>query len=115
VGRAARAHDAVERREVDLEDVAVEEEERSQRLVLRRGADALAHGEVREEGVDLGLAHLGGMALVVEEDVAARPRDVGLLRAQAVVPRADRVAHAVEQARLSRRGRSVAGGAHAVV
>ena len=57
-------------------------------------------GEVGDEGVDLGLAHLERVALVVKEDVAADPADVGLFRAQAVVAGADRVADAVEQARL---------------
>ncbi len=87
--------------EVLLEDVAVEKHEGRERLGLGRGADGALDGEMRDEGVDLGLGHLEGMALVVKEDVAADPADVGLLGAQAVVAGADRLAHAVEQARLA--------------
>ena len=85
-----------------LEDVAVEKEKRAQGLGLRRGADGAFDGEVGDERVDLGLAHLHRVALVVKEDVAPDPADVGLFGAQAVVARADRVAHAVEEPGLDR-------------
>jgi len=38
------------------------------------------------------------MALAMEEDVAAHPRDVSLLGAAAIVTGADRLANAVEEA-----------------
>jgi len=40
---------------------------------------------VSEEGFDLGGAHLGRVALVVEEDVALDPTDVGFFGAEGVV------------------------------
>ena len=55
--------------------------------------------------VDLGRAHLGGMALAVEEDEAPDPGDVGLLGAAAVVACAQGLAHAVEQTGLGGVGR----------
>jgi hypothetical protein len=51
-----------------VQDVAVEEQERAQRLVLGGGGNLALDGEGAEEARDLGGAHLGGMALVVEED-----------------------------------------------
>ena len=50
-------------------------------------------------------AHVRGVALVVEEDVATDPRDIGLLGAAAVMSGADGYADAVEQSWLERAGR----------
>jgi L-alanine-DL-glutamate epimerase-like enolase superfamily enzyme len=83
--------------------VAVEKEEGREGLGLCRGAHGAFDGEMRDEGVDLGLAHLARMALVVKEDEAADPGDVRLLGPQAVVAGADRHADSVEQARLAGR------------
>src|SRR5438093_3086834 len=55
--------------------------------------------------VTSGRPHVGGVALVVEEDVAADPRDIGLLGAAAVMSGADGGADAVEQSWLERAGR----------
>ena len=44
------------------------------------------------------------MTLAVEEDVPADPRDVGLLRAPAVVPGAGSLAEALQQAGLRSAG-----------
>ena len=49
-----------------------EEEECGQRLVLRRGAHLLTDRQMRQKGVDLELAHLGGVPQAVEV-VEARP------------------------------------------
>jgi len=51
--------------------MAVEEQERAQRLALGGGGDLALDGEGAEEARDRGGAHVGGMALAVEEDVAA--------------------------------------------
>ncbi len=55
------AHDVAEGLDGPPEDFAVKEQERAQGLGLGGGGDAAARGEVRNEGVDLGLAHLVGM------------------------------------------------------
>jgi hypothetical protein len=73
-------------------------------LVPGGSGDVLLDGEPTEELRDLSGAHLGRMALVVEQDVAADPRDVGLLGAAAAVACAERIADPVEQARRARLG-----------
>src|SRR5258708_89680 len=74
--RALGPDDVLELRERQFQDVSVKKEQRGERLVLRRGAHARLYGEARKEGVDLGLAHLPGMALAVEQYEAADPADV---------------------------------------
>jgi hypothetical protein len=98
-------HDVVEPRQVLLQHISVEEEQRAQGLVLGGGGDLSVHGQRAEELRHLGAAHPEGMALVVKEDVPAGPRDVGLLGAPTVVAGAHRRTHAVEQAGLRRPGR----------
>jgi len=61
-----------------VEDFAVEEEDGGEGLILGGGRDAAVVGEVEEEGLDFGCAHFERMALVVEENVAAHPVEVGL-------------------------------------
>ena len=98
--RALGADEILELRERLLEDVAVEKEKGAESLVLRGSGDMVPDREGREEGVDLGLSHFGGVPLVVKEDEALDPADVGLFGAQGVVARADGDAHAVEELRL---------------
>ena len=100
--RRVRADEFVQVRELPVEDPSIEEEQRGKRLILRRGADVAVHGEIRQESVDLRLAHLLRMALAVEEDEALDPGDVRLLGAEAVVLRAQRDADTIEQTRLLR-------------
>src|SRR3989338_6526594 len=102
--RALGAYDVVQPGQGDVEHVAVEEQERAERLVLGRGGDAALDRQRAQEAGDLGRSHLGRVALAVEEDVAADPRDVGLLGAPAVVTGTHGVAHAVEQPRFGRAG-----------
>ncbi len=73
-------------------------------LVLRRCRDLSIDGQRRQEARDLCRPHVGGMALAVEEDVAADPRDIRLLGAAAIVAGADRFADAVEEPWLRRTG-----------
>jgi len=84
--------------EVDTEDLAVEEEDGAERLVLSGCGDAPFDGEVGEEGLDLGGTHLAGVAFVVEEDEPFDPGDVGLFGADGVVFTADRVSDLIEEA-----------------
>ncbi len=80
------------------EDVSVQEEESGEGLVLGGGGDVEVYGEVSEEGFDFGGAHEGRMALLVEEDEAAYPVEVGGLRAERVVLTAEGEAQAIEKA-----------------
>jgi len=63
-------HNAVNPGEVPLQDLSVKEQQCAQGLVLRRGADLFLDPEMRQEGVDLRLGHLGGMPDMLEEDEA---------------------------------------------
>ena len=83
--RLAGSHQLVELADLAVQHVAVEEQQGAERLGLRGGADVLGHGEVGDEGVDLGLRHVGGVAEPVEADVPPHPAAVGLLGAAAVV------------------------------
>jgi hypothetical protein len=67
------ADDVVEPRKFDLQHVAVEEKKRAERLVLRGRGDLPVNGERRQERGDFGAAHLGRIALAVEEDVPLDP------------------------------------------
>jgi hypothetical protein len=96
--------DVVEPREVDAEHLAIQKEQGAQGLVLGGGGDLALHGEGRQERGDFGGAHLGRVALAVEEDVALDPVDVRLLGAAAVVADADGLAHAVEKSWLRQVG-----------
>ena len=65
------------------------EQQGTEGLVLRRGADVAVDGQVGQELVDLGGAEGGGVADAVEEDEAPDPPDVGVLGPGAVVEQAD--------------------------
>lgn len=83
--------------------VPVQEEQRGQRLVLRRRRHPRAHGERGQESLDLGFPQLRRMAATVEDDEAPDPAHVGLLRARAVMSRAKRGPHPIEELRRGRR------------
>lgn len=51
-----------------VQDMAIEKEQGAGRLILSGGGDVLIDGEIGQEGLHLGCAHLLGMALVVEEE-----------------------------------------------
>src|SRR3989304_3579146 len=96
---AFRVHDAVEPGDLLAEHLAVQEQQRAQRLVLRGGRHLPLNSERPRELRHLSRSHLGGMALAVKQDVPADPPDVRLFRATAVVARAYGVAHPVEESR----------------
>jgi len=102
--RAFRADYGAEGLDGPPEDFAVEEEKRAQGLRLGGSGHPPARGEIRDEGVDLGFAHFVGMPFTVENDEPPNPADVGLFGTDAVVARAERGTHAVEELhRLSQR------------
>jgi hypothetical protein len=77
----------------------VQEQQRAQRLVLRRGRDVPAIRQMLEKPRHLGLPHLHRVPLPVEQDVPPDPPDIRLLGATAVVARTDGQAHTIEQLR----------------
>ena len=104
------AGDAGDGTELTAEDRPVEEEEGVQRLVPGRGADAAVFGQPGQKRGDLGFAHVGRVALVMEEDETANPGDVGIGRAPAEVADGAGLTDLVEEARrragVCRRGSS---------
>jgi len=53
-----------------MEQLAIEEEEGAQGLVLGGGGDVFLHSQVGQEWVRLGGGHFGGVAYVAKIDVA---------------------------------------------
>jgi len=91
---------AVEPGQFDLEHLSVEEEDRSQRLVLRGRGHVTINGKVRQEILDLRAAKFRRVSLVMEKNVATGPEQILLLSAVAVVQRPQLVADLVEEARF---------------
>jgi len=85
VGGSPGTHD-VEVVERKAEDVAVQEQEGRESLVLSGGRDLLIGDEMGEEGFDFGGAHIARVAFdirctqsrVVKENILARPGSVGV-------------------------------------
>lgn len=83
--------------ELEVEDVAVEEEDGADGLVLGGGGGLAFDDEVGDELADLFGAHFFGVAFVVVEDVFANPFEVGFFGARGVLFEADVVAVVVEE------------------
>jgi hypothetical protein len=94
--RTLRTHDVLQPRQLALQNGLVEEQDRAERLVLRRGRYAPLNREMREEAFDLGLAEAAGMLALVKSDEAPGPVEVRLLGLEAVVPRTDLLSHDIE-------------------
>ena len=77
--------------DLDIEYVAVEEEDGTESLLLGGCGDIFFNGKMGEEGLDLFDSHVFGVSFVVEEDVAFDPFLVGLFGAEGVVFEADGV------------------------
>ncbi len=65
--------------QLELEHLAIEEEQRVQGYILGRGRDLALEGQVSEVGADLLGAHLARVALAVEEDKAPDRANIRLL------------------------------------
>jgi len=83
--------------DVFMEHFAVEEEDSRESLVLGGGGDVPFGGEVGEEGLNFGCAHLCRVAFLVKEDVAPDPIQVGFFGAVGVVFEADGFAQLFEE------------------
>ena len=68
-----------------FEDITIEKEEGGEGLVFWGRGDVVVGGQVGQGGFDLGGAHFGGVALVVEEGVTANPVEVLLFGAVGIV------------------------------
>ncbi len=81
----------------DVEDVAVEEEDGAEGLILGGGGDVFLGGEVSEVVLDFLDAHVFGVAFVVVEDEAFDPFAIGLFGAVGVVLDANGFGELVEE------------------
>ena len=68
----------------------------AKRLILSGSSHIALHGQVGQELLNLLFTHLLGVPLVMEQNVAPNPVDVGLLGADAVVFEADFCANLIE-------------------
>jgi len=74
-----RATELAQPRHVDAEDLAVEEEQRAQRLAMGGRSDAALVGEHDQEVLHLGCAEIARMAQPRPADEATHPIDIGFL------------------------------------
>ena len=89
----------------NVKNVAIEEKDGAEGLILGGRGDLFDGGEVGKELVDFGRAHFFGMALdfaaaqsrVMEEDIFLYPNDVGVAGARGVMFEVDSVAILFEQ------------------
>ena len=102
--RHAGANDVLDPGKVAPQNLAVEEHERAERLVLCRCAHPRVDRERRKKGSDLLFSHLGWMPLLVEQDESPNPADVTLLGLAAVMTGANLHAHPIEQPWFLRTG-----------
>ncbi len=78
--------------QLDVEDVAIEEEDGADRLILGGGGGFTFDDEMGDELVDLRDAHFARVAFVVKENVFTNPVNVGFFGARGVLLDADLVA-----------------------
>jgi len=80
----------------DIQHLAVEKKQCTERLILRQGRHILVDSQVGEELLDFPLAHFCQMPLFVKQDVPFNPVDVTLLRAVGMVFTASGIAHLIQ-------------------
>ena len=77
--------------------MAVEKQQRCQRLVLRCRRYLALVAQKGQKGLHLRCAHLPGMTFVVEDNEALDPAGIGLFGTQAVMAQPALLAHLVKQ------------------
>ena len=97
--RHLRAPNAIEQRQFARQHLAVKEQQRALRLVLRRSGDLRVDSQVSEERFEVRTRQIRRMAIAMKADEVFDPVDIRLLGAEAVVLEADPVADLVEQPR----------------
>ena len=79
-----------------IEHDFVEEENRAERLILRRSRNVSLDRQIGEELTDLGLAHLQRVPLPMKKNELLGPEHIGILGADAVMQSANTIPHLVE-------------------
>src|SRR5690606_28818067 len=91
--------DVFEPRQLRAENLAIQEQDRRQGLVLRARGNLALDGERAEESLDLDRAHLARMTPVVGENEPPYPSQVHPFRVETVVFEPQSPANLVEKAR----------------
>ena len=99
----AGADDLAQVPDFSVENMTIEEQQGRKRLVLRRSGDLFLDRQMRQKGVYLRFAHLGGMAQVVKMAIPLYPMAIGLLGSGAVVARTHGLAKPIKQFGLADR------------
>ena len=86
VARSTGAHQLIEPREVDFENLSIKEKQCGKRLVLRRGRDLFLDGEVVEKLGNAVGAQVGRVPETVVPEETANPANIGALGPRAEVP-----------------------------
>lgn len=81
--------------QLHAQHIAVEEQQCTERLILRGSGDVRLDRQVREEPPNLVGSHLGGMALLVKEDEAPDPVALGFFGAETEVPHPRNIPHPI--------------------
>src|SRR6185312_4566357 len=100
---SARRRDSVDARQRCVQHGLVEEDQGSQRLVLRAGRHALLDGKAREKLTHTLCAQLSGMSSAVKADVRHDPVAVCCLRPRSVSALAHPAPHHLHQSKATRR------------
>jgi len=67
-------------RQIEVQDLATEEQQRRKGLAMRRRENAALAGEMGEEPLDIRRPHIPGMPQSVPTHERLHPMDIGLLR-----------------------------------
>jgi hypothetical protein len=99
--------DGVKFTKVDTKNIAIEEEDGRQCLVLRAGGDAMLDGEIGEKGFNMGSTKRIGMlkacGSVEEADVTFDPVGIAILGGTSQVAKASEMADLIEKLHGMRR------------
>jgi hypothetical protein len=98
--------DLAQPRQLLAKNLAVQEDDGTQRLLVRGRRNAALVGEHGQERLDLGLAYVARMPHAAPTDERPHPEQVGFLGRMAIVKVANALSHLIEQPRRLERGGS---------
>ena len=95
-------HHSIQPRQFQRQHLRIKEEQRGQRLILRRRGDVALGRKMAKERADLCRPHLARMPLAGEKDETLDPVHISLFRTRTIVLGANARAHLIEQPWLPR-------------
>jgi len=97
VARAIRSLHDIELRHLQLQDFAVEEQQRVEGLILSQGGYVAVNRQMGQKCLDLDHAEFAQMATVVEQHKPANPMNVRLFSPKATLLQANPLPNDVQQ------------------